>query len=65
MADSKNERGLADFALVKQGESPDSTVQDKIGEVSSSEAWTERYGGFYRKGVNLFGKILPTTVLAP
>jgi len=49
MADSKNERGLADFALVKQGDSPDSTVQDKIGEVSSSEAWTARHADLLPK----------------
>ena len=49
MADSKNERGLPDFALVKQGESPDSTVQDKIGEVSSSEAWTARHADLLPK----------------
>jgi hypothetical protein len=37
------ERGIVS-RLLKQGEPPNPTVQDMIGEISSSEAWTAWHG---------------------
>ena len=42
------ERGIVS-RLLKQGEPPNPTVQDMIGEISSSEAWAAWHGRFFSK----------------
>jgi hypothetical protein len=50
--------------LLEEGESSHTTVQDVIGEVSRSEAWTAWHGGMFTEcGVGLSRKRLPTPFL--
>ena len=42
--------------LVKQGESPDSAVEDMIGEVSGSKSWTARHGRSYTGSVAIVSR---------
>ncbi len=50
--------------LVEERQSSHSMIQDVLGEVSSSEAWTARHGGFSVESVAILSrKRLPTPFL--
>ena len=54
------------FYLVKHEETSDTTVQDVIGEVSCSEAWTAWYGGVSSESVAILPRErFPTLFLVP